>query len=69
MRGVHCMKLTTRKIMALGFSGAYVLFVGFCIFTNKAVPSEFVAIVSTVVGYYFGKSTALDVPKGEELHE
>lgn len=54
--------------MALGFSGAYILFVGFCIFTNKAVPSEFVAIVSTVVGYYFGKSTALDVPKGG-LHE
>ena len=59
------MKLTTRKIMALGFSGAYVLFVGFGIFTNNAVPSEFVAIVSTVVGYYFGESTALDTPKGE----
>ena len=63
------MKLTTRKIMALGFSGAYILFVGFSIFTNIPVPSEFVAIVSTVVGYYFGKSTALDVPKGDELHE
>ena len=63
------MKLSTRKIMALGFSGAYILFVGFGIFANNAVPSEFVAIVSTVVGYYFGRSTALDVPKGGNLHE
>ena len=55
--------------MALGFSSAYILFVGFGIFTNNAVPSEFVAIVSTVVGYYFGRSTALDVPKGGNLHE
>lgn len=62
------MKLTTRKLMALGFSGAYILFVGFCIWSDKAVPSEFVAIVSTVVGYYFGKSTALEVPGGEN-HE
>ena len=62
------MKLTTRKIMALGFSGAYILFVGFSVFTNIPVPSEFVAIVSTVVGYYFGRSTALDGPKGG-LHE
>lgn len=62
------MKLTTRKLMALGFSGAYILFVGFCICSDKAVPSEFVAIVSTVVGYYFGKSTALEVPGGEK-HE
>lgn len=69
MRGVQYMKLTTRKIMALGFSGAYVLFVGFGIFTNKAVPSEFVAIVSTVVGYYFGKSTALDTPGGTSHEE
>lgn len=63
------MKLSTRKIMALGFSMAYIVFVGFCIWTEKAVPSEFVAIVSTVVGYYFGKSTALDTPKGEVYHE
>lgn len=55
--------------MALGFSGAYILFVGFCIFTNRAVPSEFVAIVSTVVGYYFGKSTALEIPGGDGTHE
>lgn len=63
------MRLTTRKIMALGFSMAYILFVGFCIWAEKAVPSEFVAIVSTVVGYYFGKSTALDTPKGEGYNE
>lgn len=63
------MKLSTRKVMALGFSMAYIVFVGFCILSNKAVPSEFVAIVSTVVGYYFGKSTALDTPKGDGGNE
>ena len=69
MRGVDCMKISTRKTMALGFSGAYILFVGLGIFTSNPVPSEFVAIVSTVVGYYFGRSTALDVPKGGNAHE
>lgn len=63
------MKLTTRKVIALGFSGAYIVFVGFCMLTSQEIPSEFVAIVSTVVGYYFGRSTALDVPKGGGSHE
>lgn len=63
------MKLSTRKVMALGFSMAYIVFVGFCIYMDKSVPSEFVAIVSTVVGYYFGKSTALEMPGGGSEHE
>lgn len=63
------MKISIRKIMALGFSTAYIVLMFACVWLDKMVPSEFVAIVSTVVGYYFGKSTALDVPKGEELHE
>ena len=63
------MKISTRKIMALGFSGAYILLMFVCIWLDKSVPSEFVAIVSTVTGYYFGKSTALDTPKGETYHE
>lgn len=63
------MKLTTCKVIALGFSGAYIVFVGFCMLTNQEILSEFVAIVSTVVGYYFGKSTALDMPKGGGLNE
>lgn len=63
------MHISTRKIMALGFSGAYILLSVVCIVFNKQIPTEFVAIVSTVVGYYFGKSTALDVPKGGDTHE
>lgn len=58
------MKISTRKIMALGFSAAYILLMFACVWLDKTVPSEFVAIVSTVVGYYFGKSTALDTPGG-----
>lgn len=56
------MKVATRKVMALGFSGAYIMMSMFCILYDKEVPTEFIAIVSTVVGYYFGKSTALDQP-------
>ncbi len=49
--------------MALGFSGAYIIMMFLCVLCDKEVPNEFLAIVSTVVGYYFGKSTALDTPK------
>ena len=56
------MQVPTRKVMALGFSGAYIALCIACVFWDKEVPTEFIAIVSTVVGYYFGKSTALDTP-------
>ena len=56
------MKVATRKVMALSFSGAYIIMSMVCIWFDKEVPTEFIAIVSTVVGYYFGKSTALDGP-------
>lgn len=58
-------KFSTRKIMALAFSLAYILLIFICVCTDKNVPSEFVAIVSTVVGYYFGKSTALETPNNK----
>ena len=55
--------------MALSFSGAYILLTLICTWIDKQIPTEFVAIVSTVVGYYFGKSTALDMTGGGEDHE
>ncbi|MFA5306942.1 MAG: hypothetical protein WC365_05855 [Candidatus Babeliales bacterium] len=57
------MKVEVRKTIALAVTAAYILFTGFCIVTGKTVPVEFVAIVGPVIGYYFGKSTALEMPK------
>ena len=49
---------SVRKINAL------VLTIVFCYLSivGKIEPSEFIPIFSMVLGYYFGKSTALDVP-------
>lgn len=49
---------SVRKIIAL------VLTIVFCYLSivGKIEPSEFIPIFSMVLGYYFGKSTALDVP-------
>jgi ABC-type enterobactin transport system permease subunit len=57
------MKVEVRKTIALAVTAAYILFTGFAIVTGKAVPVEFVALVGPVIGYYFGKSTALEMPK------
>ena len=49
---------SVRKIISL------VLTIVFCYLSivGKIEPSEFIPIFSMVLGYYFGKSTALDVP-------
>ena len=52
--------IQTRKTIALAMAGAYILFTGYCIVTGKTVPAEFIGIVGPVIGYYFGKSTALE---------
>lgn len=57
------MRIETRKTIALALMAAYILLTGYCVISGKVVPTEFVATVGTVVGYYFGKSTALEMPK------
>lgn len=49
---------SVRKIIALALT------IVFCYLSivGKIEPSEFIPIFSMVLGYYFGKSTALDVP-------
>jgi hypothetical protein len=49
---------SVRKIIALALT------IVFCYLSivGKIDPSEFIPIFSMVLGYYFGKSTALDVP-------
>lgn len=55
--------IETRKTIALAMAAAYILFTGYAMVTGKTVPVEFVAVVGPIIGYYFGKSTALEVPK------
>lgn len=57
--------LETRKTIALAMSAAYILFTAYALITGKNVPETFVAVVGPIIGYYFGKSTALDMPKKE----
>lgn len=57
------MNIGTRKTIALAMAGAYILFTAYGMVTGKAVPVEFVSIVGPIIGYYFGKSTALEQPK------
>lgn len=58
--------IETRKTIALAMAGAYILFTAYAMITSKVVPVEFVAVVGPIIGYYFGKSTALEMPKGGE---
>ncbi|OCZ54299.1 hypothetical protein [Dehalobacter sp. TeCB1] len=55
--------IQTRKTIALAMTAAYILFTGYCLVTGKNIPVEFTAIVGPVIGYYFGKSTALEMPE------
>ena len=56
-------KIKTRKVIALSMAGAYILFTAYAMLTGKTVPAEFIGIVGPVIGYYFGKSTALEQPE------
>jgi hypothetical protein len=60
-------RLETRKTIALAMAGAYIFFTAYGMVANKEVPTNFVAIVGPIIGYYFGKSTALEMPKKEEV--
>ncbi len=55
----------TRKIIALAMSAAYILFTAYGLISGKSVPDTFIAIVGPIIGYYFGKSTALESTKKE----
>ena len=54
-----------RKFIAILFTIAFVLFAGVTMFTDKAIPEYFAVIATSVVSYYFGKSTALDNPNNK----
>ena len=52
--------IETRKFIALFLTVVFgiLTLVGFCM--GKDIPSTVTPIISMVIGYYFGKSTALD---------
>lgn len=55
-------KIQTRKIIALAVTTAYIIMTAYCLVTNKSVPETFTCTTGIIIGYYFGKSTALDSP-------
>jgi uncharacterized membrane protein YfcA len=52
----------TRRLIAIMVTVSYILITGYCIYAGKDVPSVFSTITGSVIGYYFGKSTALEIP-------
>lgn len=61
MRGIFG---SVRKVIALSLTAV------FCYLSLNGIikPNEFIPIFSMVLGYYFGKSTALDTPKQKESY-
>jgi hydrogenase/urease accessory protein HupE len=63
-KGGNDMKnIETRKTIALFLTLVFgvLVVVGFAM--GKDIPAPVYAIISMVIGYYFGKSTALDKPQ------
>ncbi len=54
------MKLPIRKTIALAVTTAYIGMSIFSLITGVKVPEAFTSTTAIIVGYYFGKSTALD---------
>ena len=54
---------SVRKIIALSLT------LVFCCMSlmGKISQEQFIPVFSMVLGYYFGKSTALDIPKNHKL--
>jgi hypothetical protein len=55
--------IAVRKTIALAMCFSYIFFTGYALLTGKQVPVEFISIAGPIIGYYFGKSTALEQPK------
>ncbi len=57
-----------RKIVAISLTGVFC----YLAIVGKVTTDQFLPVFSMVIGYYFGKSTALDVPgntQGNEIVE
>lgn len=55
--------LEVRKLVTMMLVVAFIVFVGVEMFLKVAIPTAFTAAVMLTLGYYFGKSTALDKPQ------
>ena len=54
-----------RKIVAISLTGVFC----YLSVTGKVTTDQFLPVFSMVIGYYFGKSTALDVPGNTQGNE
>ena len=55
--------LPTRKIIALAFTLAIVIASLYCTVTGKQMDTTLITLGGGAIAYYFGKSTALEMPK------
>jgi hydrogenase/urease accessory protein HupE len=55
-------KLPVRKVVTLFFVLIYGILCVLSFIQGKPIPTDMTAAFTMVVGYYFGKSTALDIP-------
>lgn len=49
---------SVRKLIALGVTGVFC----YLSIVGKISTNEFIPVFSMIIGYYFGKSTALELP-------
>ncbi|MBC7765827.1 MAG: hypothetical protein H7Y41_05020 [Hyphomonadaceae bacterium] len=59
-------KIETRKTIALISIAVLTFVVIYCILTRKEIPQSSMTIITAMIGYigyYFGKATALEMPK------
>lgn len=54
--------IEVRKIIALAFSALFIYMAA----SGKIQSDQSLTVILMVISYYFGKSTALDTPKGEK---
>lgn len=57
--------IEVRKIIALSFAALFIYLAA----ASKIAPEQSLTIILMVISYYFGKSTALDKPKGAAKHD
>lgn len=57
--------IEVRKLIALTFTALFV----YMVIANVVDPVIALSMINIVIGYYFGKSTALDQPKGGKPDE
>lgn len=59
MRQKFAALIEVRKLIALSFAALFI----YMVIAQIVEPNISIALITLVIGYYFGKSTALDKPR------